>query len=325
MMATRRQVTRGQVTESRHEPWLLLMHQVPPKPDYLRVKIGRRLESIGAVALKNSVYVLPNRESCVEDFQWVAGEIAAGKGSAWLTSAAFMEGMDDADVQRLFDADRTARYRAIESEAKAIRRGRKTRTDTARDAATLTRRLEAVVALDFFSAAGRADAEAAVSALVRPARVGAGARTNPGDYTGRTWVTRRGVHVDRIASAWLIRRFVDPRARFLFVDPAGYRAHADELRFDMFQGEFTHEGDACTFEVLCKRFALRDAALIPLARIVHDLDCKDDKFGLAEASGVGRMIDGIAREHAGDEARIVAGAAMFNLLYAAFAARRRGK
>ena len=322
-MATRRRAAPEQATELRHEPWLLLMHQVPPKPDYLRVKIGRRLESIGAVALKNSVYVLPNRESCVEDFQWVAGEIVAAKGSAWLTSAAFMEGMDDGDVQRLFDTDRTARYRAIESEANAVRRGRRTHTDSARDAATLTRRLEAVVALDFFSAAGRADAEAAVSALLRPARVGAGARTRPGKYAGRTWVTRRGVHVDRIASAWLIRRFIDPRARFLFVDPAMYRVNADELRFDMFQGEFTHEGDACTFEVLCKRFALRDAALAPLAHIVHDLDCKDDKFGVAEASGVGRMIDGIARQHAGDEARIVAGATVLDLLYAAFAARKR--
>jgi hypothetical protein len=197
------------------------------------------------------------------------------------------------------------------------------RTGDARDVSALKRRLEAIVALDFFGAKGRVEAEAAVSALQRPPSSGPRSRTARGEYTGRTWVTRRGVHVDRIASAWLIRRFVDPRARFLFVDPSSYTANAEQLRFDMYQAEFTHEGDACTFEVLCKRFGLRDAALASLARIVHDLDCKDDKFGLAETSGVGRLIDGIAREHTGDEARVVAGAGVLNLLYAAFAARRR--
>jgi hypothetical protein len=294
------------------------MHQIPPKPDYFRVKIGRRLESIGAVALKNSVYVLPNRESCLEDFQWVANEITAAKGSAWLTASAFMDGMDDRHVQALFDADRTERYHQIVREAKAARRGRASRNDDTRDAAAFKRRLEATVAVDFFGAKGRAEAEAAVSALQRPASSETRSRRARGAYAGRTWVTRRGVHVDRIASAWLIRRFIDPRARFLFVDPAAYTANADHLRFDMFNGEFTHEGEACTFEVLCKRFSLRGAAIDSLARIVHDLDCKDDKFGLPDTSGVGRLIDGIAREHAGDDARIVAGAGVFNLLYAAF-------
>jgi hypothetical protein len=324
-MAKRRRSVQGRTTGARDEPWLVLVHQIPPKPDYLRVRIGRRLESIGAVALKNSVYVLPNRESCLEDLQWVANEITSANGSVWLTSSAFMEGTDDGNVQLLFDTDRTARYRAIAEEARAARRGRRPRGNNARDAVAYKRRLEAIVALDFFGAKGRADAEAAVAALQRPAPVRSRGRSARGAYTGRTWVTRRGVHVDRIASAWLIRRFIDPRARFLFVDPAGYHANAEQLRFDMFQAEFTHEGDACTFEVLCKRFGLRDAALASLARIVHDLDCKDDKFGLPETSGVGRLIDGIAREHAADDARVAAGSGVLNLLYVAFAAGRRAK
>jgi hypothetical protein len=298
------------------------MHQIPPKPDYLRVKIGRRLEGIGAVALKNSVYVLPNRESCLEDFNWVANEITAAKGSVWLTSSAFLQGMDDGHIQALFDDDRTARYNAIAEEAKAALRRRRPRDDGTRDAAGFKRRLEAVVAVDFFGANGRVVAEGAVSALQRPSAGVSRGRPARGTFKGRTWVTRRGVHVDRIASAWLIRRFIDPRARFLFVDPAAYSANPEHLRFDMFQAEFTHEGDSCTFEVLCRRFVLRDAALTPLAQVIHDLDCKDDKFGIPETSGVGRLIDGIAREHAGDEARVVAGAGVLNLLYAAFAARR---
>lgn len=324
-MATRRRAVKGRSAESRHEPWLVLMHQIPPKPDYLRVKIGRRLESIGAVALKNSVYILPNRDACLEDLQWVASEITAAKGRVWLTSSAFMEGMDDGHIQALFDADRSARYRAVAEEANAARRGRRARSDDTRDTAAIRRRLEAIVAVDFFGAKGRADAEAAVSALQRPAPAATRSPRARGEFTGRTWVTRRNVHVDRIASAWLIRRFIDPRARFQFVDTAAYSATAEHLRFDMFNGEFTHEGDACTFEVLCMRFGLGDSALTALAQIVHDLDCKDEKFGLPETSGVGRLIDGIAREHAGDDERIVAGGASLNLLYASFAARRRRK
>ncbi len=324
-MAPKRRAVQGRPTGAGHEPWLLLMHQVPPKPAYLRVKIGRRLESVGAVALKNSVYVLPNRDACLEDFQWIAKEITAAKGSVWLTSSAFMDGMDDGDVQALFDADRTARYRALADEAKAARRGRRSRDDDTREATAFKRRLEAIIALDFFGAKGRSDAEAAVIALQRPPAAGPRDRAAHGAYVGRTWVTRRGVHVDRIASAWLIRRFIDPRARFLFVDPAAYSANAEQLRFDMFEAEFTHEGDVCTFEVLCKRFGLSDAGLFSLAQIVHDLDCKYAKFGLPETRGVSRQIDGIALEHAGDEARVVAGAGVFNLLHTAFAARRRGK
>jgi hypothetical protein len=324
-MPRRRRSVQGRTTTSRQEPWLVLMHQIPPKPDYLRVKIGRRLDSIGAVALKNAVYVLPNRDACLEDFQWVASEITAAKGSVWLTTSGFLEGMGDGDVQQLFDADRTARYRTIAGDAKAARRNRRSRGDGTRDAAAFKRRLEAIIAIDFFGADGRATAETAVSALQRAAPKSPRRGAARGAYSGRTWVTRSGVHVDRIASAWLIRRFIDPRARFLFVDPAAYSVNSEQLRFDMFQAEFTHEGDACTFEVLCRRFGLRDAALGSLGHIVHDLDCKDDKFGLPETSGVGRLIDGIAREHAGDDARLVAGAGMLNLLYAAFAARRRSK
>lgn len=324
-MASKGRTRRGPSTAGGREPWLVLMHQIPPKPAYLRVKIGRRLESVGAVAIKNSVYVLPNRETSREDFQWLANEITAAKGSVWLTSSAFMDGMDDKDIQALFDSDRTARYRAIADDAKAARRGRRSRDEDARDVAAFKRRLDAVIAVDFFDAKGRADAEAAVAALQRPVPPAAGARRERGAYTGRTWVTRRGVYVDRIASAWLIRRFIDPRARFVFVDPAGYSPKDGELRFDMFHAEFTHEGDACTFEVLCKTFGLRDAGLVALSRIVHDLDCKDDKFGLEETSGVGRLVDGITRAHGGDEARVIAGAEMFNLLYAAFAGRGRIK
>ena len=135
---------------------------------------------------------------------------------------------------------------------------------------------------------------------------------------GSTWVTREGVKVDRIASAWLIRRFIDPEARFKFVPARGYAAQPGEVRFDMYGGEYTHEGDRCTFETLVARFGLREPALRKIAEIVHDVDCKDDKFGRAEAGGLASMVQGIASGHSHDADRIARGSAAMDDLYAAF-------
>jgi hypothetical protein len=141
---------------------------------------------------------------------------------------------------------------------------------------------------------------------------------------GRTWVTRTGIKVDRMASAWLIRKFIDPRARFKFVPAKGYQPQARELRFDMFDAEFTHEGDLCTFEVLIQRFGLSDPGLRPLAEIVHDIDLKDAKYGREEAAGIGQLVTGIAAGHADDEERLARGAALFDDLYAAHGGSARG-
>jgi hypothetical protein len=135
---------------------------------------------------------------------------------------------------------------------------------------------------------------------------------------GRTWVTRRDVHVDRLASAWLIRRFIDPDATFKFVAAKGYKPEPGELRFDMFDGEYTHEGDRCTFETLLKRFDLTDPALHTIAEIVHDIDFKDAKFGRAEAAGIKALVEGLCTTHADDVARIERGSAIWNDLYTQF-------
>src|SRR2546430_13163936 len=103
-----------------------------------------------------------------------------------------------------------------------------------------------------------------------------------GSYRARTWVTRKGIRVDRIASAWLIRRFIDPEARFKFVSAKGYRPESGDIRFDMFDAEFTHEGDRCTFEVLIERLNISDRGLSPIAEAVYDIDLKDSKFGRDE-------------------------------------------
>lgn len=121
-----------------------------------------------------------------------------------------------------------------------------------------------------------------------------------------------------MASAWLIRRFIDSDARFKFVSPKGYKALPDELRFDMFDAEFTHEGDRCTLEVLIERTGLDEPALGPIAEIVHDIDLKDSKFGRQETAGIDRLIAGIAMAHKDDESRLNRGAAVFDDLYEYF-------
>ena len=142
------------------------------------------------------------------------------------------------------------------------------------------------------------------------------------DLRGRTWVTRKGVHVDRIASAWLIRRFIDPEARFRFVPAKGYVPDTGELRFDMFEAEFTHEGDRCTFEVLLGRTGLSDPALSAIGEIVHDIDLKDEKFGREEAAGIRTLVAGICAPDREDDERIARGSAVFDDLYESFRKKR---
>jgi hypothetical protein len=151
----------------------------------------------------------------------------------------------------------------------------------------------------------------------------ASAHISPASVRKRTWVTRKGIHVDRMASAWLIRRWIDPEAQFKFVPAKGYQPARGELRFDMFEADFTHEGDRCTFEVLIERFALSDPALHPIAEIVHNIDLKDARFERPEAAGIDRLVAGIAMAHKDDGARLERGVAVFDDLYEYFK-RKRG-
>ncbi|HEU0015783.1 MAG TPA: chromate resistance protein ChrB domain-containing protein, partial [Longimicrobium sp.] len=251
-------------------------------------------------------------------------EIAGAGGDAVLCEAVLAGGLTDEEVEDLFRDARAADYARLVEEAGSLadaRRDAEAGAPPHAELEVLRRRLKETIAIDFFAAPGRREAEAAVAALEPAPReaVGGGFRAAE-ELRGRTWVTRRDVHVDRIASAWLVRRFVDPEARFRFVTGRRHRPAEGEVRFDMFEGEFTHEGDRCTFEVLLDRLGLDDPALRALAEIVHDVDLKDGRFGRPEAAGVARLIDGIARAHADDDARIVRGGAAFDDLYESFRA-----
>ena len=308
---------------------MLLIHQIPPTPAYLRVRIGRHLARIGAVAIKNSVYALPHDEETQEDFQWVLREIVKGGGDASIVEARFIEGLSDDQVVGLFQGAREADYRELAEQVRAAsasfpRRGAVTdarRPELAKQLARLRQRANELAAIDFFGAPGREVAEGLLSGMEARMRTVEGSEPakgtlDPSEYRGRTWVTRTGIKVDRMASAWLIRKFIDPAATFKFVPAKGYQPAPGELRFDMFEAEFTHEGELCTFEVLVQRFGLGDPALRAIAEIVHDIDVKDAKYGREEAPGIGQLVAGIAAAHPDDEARLARGAALFDDLHA---------
>jgi hypothetical protein len=320
--------------ENRDTRWLLLIHQIPPKPDYFRVKIWRRLQRVGAVAIKNSVYVLPKSDQTLEDFQWIIREITEGGGDASLCEAGFVEGLSDGQIEALFRAARDADYAAIADEARELRkkhhprRAEDARSELETDASRLRKRLAEVAALDFFDSLGRQTAEGLVSSL--EARVRPADNVEPhdsvrdlADYRKRVWVTRKGIHIDRMGSAWLIRRFIDSDAKFKFVPARGYRPEKGKIRFDMFDAEFTHEGDRCTFEVLIARLVSNVGALRAIAEIIHDIDLKDSKFERTEAAGIDALITGICTHYKDDDERLQRGSAIFDDLFESFSRRRR--
>lgn len=323
------------MTECPEGKWLLLIHQIPPKPGYLRVKIWRKLQALGAVAIKNSVYVIPRNEQTLEDFQWVLREIVQSGAEASICAASFLEGLTDDQVEGLFRTARDADYGQIADEAKAVLDAAppsasmtdEDRSELETSLTRLIKRFSVVVNLDFFGAPGREPASTLLERIefrLAEARTRSDAEPNTVDtsdisqFRGRTWVTRKGVYVDRIACAWLIRRFIDPDASFRFVSERGYRPKSGELRFDMFEGEFTHTGDLCSFEVLVQRFAVQDKALAEIGKIVHDLDLKEAKFKRPETAGVSALLDGIVASRKPDDARLDRGSALFDDIYEFF-------
>ena len=277
--------------------WLLLITQVPAKPDYLRVKVGRRLQRVGAVAVKAGVYALPAIDESREDLSWIAREVEDGGGDAQIVEARLVEGLSDEVLVARFDAARDQEAGVLLTALGALADGAEP------ELKRLRTRIDELIAIDFFGAARVREVR---EQLRRRDEAGAPrrARGNTPRVLGRTWITRAGIKVDRMASAWLVRRFVDPQASFRFVAARSVAPGPGELRFDMIDAEYGHEGDACTFEVFIRRFDLDAPGLGPLAELVHDVDCKDGKFARPETEGFALTVEAIAAAHPTDEARL---------------------
>jgi hypothetical protein len=317
--------------------WLLFVHQLPASPSNLRVRTWRRLQQLGAVPVKQAVYVLPDSPAAREDFEWLKAEIKGAGGDASVFAA---DSVDTWSADALVDEFRRSRQEAYLALAREIeqvvqrlsvtRRARGTRKPAAgRLLEVFRERLAALERIDFFGSAGR---DAVVTYLAQlEARTGhdrASAADTPGSidrasYSGRLWVTRPRPGVDRMSSAWLIRRFVDPRARFGFAADRERLPSADAVPFDMFGVEFSHHGDDCTFETLRRRFGVQDPAVDRIAAIVHDLDLKDGRFGAPEAATVGVLVDGLQLATAEDDLLLERGITLFESLYLALAQAAR--
>lgn len=271
--------------------------------------------------MKNSAYLLPGSDDALEDFAWLRKEIEQEGGEAWIFRCEPQDRPSDEQLAAQFREMRQSDYAVLADELRALVEAaaeNPDKQDLQGRSRKLARRYGEIRKIDFFDADGRAEVEMLMTEISKQLNAGAGATSgNTGQYQGRTWVTRKGVKVDRIASAWLIRRFIDKNADFQFVEPKTHRHRDSDLRFDMFDGEFTHEGNLCTFEVLL-RVVESDAALRAIAEIVHDIDLKESAYQRAETPGVAALIDGIALSTSDDMLRIEQGSRMFDALYAQF-------
>lgn len=311
--------------------WLMLVHQLPATPTNLRVRTWRRLQELGAVAIKQSVYVLPDTAGSREDFEWLRVEIEGAGGEAVVYSADHVDADADAALIEQFRQTRQQAYTELASELQRLQRSRGTGQAASarrRELARYRERLAAIERIDFFGAAGRdrvvsllSDLETVPAVSPEKADRPKGGRVDASQYAGRLWVTRPRPGVDRMSSAWLIRRFIDPKARFDFITDV--RNAGDGLPFDMFGGGVGHEGDRCTFETLIAKFAIKDSAVERIAEIVHDLDLKDDKFGAPEAATLGMAIDGLQLSSTDDAVLLEQGMTLFEALYRSFSEAAR--
>jgi len=304
---------------------LLLIVSLPPNPSSLRVRVWRRLRAIGAVALKRTVHLLPDTPDHYELFQWLAQEIQRAGGEATLLRVEQIENMTSGEIVQLFHEARNADYRRLGGRYRKLLQGldRKSAASNPRvlaELAQLQRDYEKLHELDFFEAPEGAEVERlreAIDMRTRPSEEPK-RREKPAaklqDLRGRRWVTRRRPHVDRIASAWLIKRFIDSDATFLFADPNDFPP--DAIAFDTPGAEFSHVGEDCTFETLMKRAGLRDQRLTRLAEIVHEADLRDGKFPRDEARGIDVVIRGLLAAHQDDHEVLKHGLALFEGLYA---------
>jgi hypothetical protein len=304
-------------------PLLLLLVGVPPHPSSLRVRVWRRLRSLGAVQLKRSAYLLPDTPERYEDFQWLAQEIQREGGDATLIRVHQIENMSQEQVARLFHEPRDRDYRQLAARyRKALQRldRKSAKSGPAQEELTrLSKEHQRIRDIDFMDARGGAEVRrleeviAMRSRRPEPVRREERPTLDLAKLRGRRWVTRPRPHIDRIASAWLIKRFIDPQAEFVFAPPAEFPKEA--IPFDAPGVEFSHQGEDCTFETLVKRARLRDRRLTRLAELVHEADLRDGKYPHEEARGIDVAVRALLAASPDDHQVLANGMTLFEGLY----------
>jgi len=297
--------------------WLLLLLRLPATHKAERVAIWRKLKKSGAIQIQTSTYVLPDEPARYESFQWLTQEVRSVGGDATLVRAREIEGLPNEKLIELFNTARAKEYATLRELLRALSHRRKTRSSpTFGDKLDRVRKqFREIRQTDFFNCPRAQDVEMLLRKMegTQPGEASV-PRVVTRDYRGRTWVTRPRPEIDRVGSAWLIRKFIDPKAKFIFAKkiPANGRV----VSFDMLEADFSHQGDDCTFETLVKRFRIQDTIVGKMSEMIHDADLDDDKFERAECIGIDRVLKGWAREGISDQEILRRGFQCFDALHA---------
>jgi hypothetical protein len=322
-------------TDKNNHKWLLFFYSFPSKPVSSRIKIWRRLAKSGAVQIKGSVYILPHSEDHYEFLQWLISEVISLNGEGTFIVAEKVETMTTSEVINLFNQQRKADYQVVEKDLEelqrkinSIKKGTKAQNikQLSQQFDKHLRKFEEMRKIDFFSSKAGNDLKKRMKSMEVEIKKTSGSAVETQtkiitrrieDYQGKKWITRKRPFVDRMASAWLLRKFIDKKATFEFTDEKKKKdRHREGILFDTPGGTFTHISDKCTFEVLIEAFKLKDRALSEIAKIVHELDVKDDKYNIPEARGIESLLIGIRKVEVNDYHALERGIALFEMLYA---------
>src|SRR3989337_3894902 len=322
--------------------WILLIHQIAHDSPNLRVKIWRNLKKHGAVLFKNAVYVLPHTNEHEEIMQWLCNQIKEGGSDASLFITESLDKKQDEEIIKSFheicDKEYILLIEVCDAELMKITQREETEGisegllhECKRKLNELLKSADNISKIDFFHAPQKELLLQKISSLQKTLLKWAktsekeikvtGKVYQIKDFSGKKWATRKDIFIDRIDSAWFIRRFIDPKARFVFVSKGTEKKSRGTVPFDMYRSEFTHHGEDCTFETLMKAFDLKDTALQSIAEIVHDIDLKDNKYGRKEAEGIERVIAGLSRHLKNDTKLLEKGLEIFDALYQNYSSR----
>lgn len=300
-------------SSERRAPWLLLAFTLPAKRASQRVEVWRKLQRYGAVPLGNSGYLLPGNPANQERFEWLAVAIRKYAGEASVAQVQSIDNLSTPQLIGRFAEARTREYQELIRDLEkfsSVPRHKRTSGRLSR----LRARFREIVEIDFFNSPLQKRVEELLArADTSTAPAGEPIKINTRGYLGRVWVTRPRPGIDRSASAWLIRRFVDKKARFTFAPEERVRREA--IPFDMFRGGFGHRGEDCTFETLQKAFRIREKGVAVIAQIIHDADLLDEKYGRKEGLGIDEVLSGWAKQGVSDKELLARGMELMEGLY----------
>lgn len=306
--------------------WLVFTYSLPAtKRSSPRVALWRKLVRTGAISPRAGVHILPGREECLESFQWLSKEAQQIGGESLLMRVDSFEGMTNAEVIGLFQEKSDEEYDELEESINALEKAAnkklmpESRLHLYGELQKLRKSQQEILKTDFFNSPAGARIVSRFAKLDRllaeeNSAVTEIPRVSKKDYQDRIWVTRPRPHVDRLSSAWLIRRFIDPNAEIRYAKAP----LDDEIGFDMKEGgTFGHVGKFCTFETLLTAFDLHDAALWKMGEIIHEIDLRDGCYTHPEIISIDLILKGWLLTGFSDQDLELHGIALFEGLFQA--------